>query len=66
MVAYRLYPPCLWFPDLDIPGSFCRSMGCFEKEAALMVNPDIEIKHTKLMMDGDPYCEILFIEKGSN
>jgi len=66
VVSYRLYPPCLWFPDLDIPPSFCRAMGCFEKEAAKIVNPNIEIKHTKLMMDGDDYCEIQFIEKESD
>jgi hypothetical protein len=63
VVSYKLYPPCLWFPDLDIPASFCRSMGCFEKEAAKIINPSIEVKHTKLMTDGDPYCEILFIER---
>ena len=66
VVSYKLHPPCLWFPDLDIPASFCRSMGCFEKEAARIVNPNIEIKHTKLMTDGDPYCELLFIEKESD
>ena len=66
VVSYKLYPPCLWFPDLDIPASLCRSMGCFEYEAAKIVNPNIEIKHTKLMTDGDPYCEVLFIEKGSD
>ncbi len=41
-------------------------MGCFEKEAAKIVNPNIEIKHTKLMTAGDDYCEILFIEKDSS
>ena len=30
-VVYRLYPPCLWFPDLDIPPSFCEAEGMFEK-----------------------------------
>lgn len=63
VVSYKLYPPCLWFPNLDIPPRFCRAMSSFEKEAAKIVNPNIEIRHTKLMMDGDPYCEILFIEK---
>ncbi|MDY6881888.1 MAG: hypothetical protein SV686_16770 [Thermodesulfobacteriota bacterium] len=63
VVSYKLYPPCLWFPDLDIPPSFCEAMGCFEEEAARIVNPNIEVKHTSLMMAGDPYCEILFIEK---
>ncbi len=66
VVSYRLDPPCLWFPDLDIPPSFCRAMGCFEIEAAKIVNPNIEVKHTKLMMDGDDYCEIQFIEKKSD
>jgi len=28
-VVYRLYPPCLWFPDLDIPPSFCEALGLF-------------------------------------
>lgn len=63
VVSYKLYPPCLWFPNLDIPPRFCMAMGSFEKEAAKIVNPNIEIKHTKFMTDGDPYCEILFIEK---
>ncbi|MBU2552431.1 MAG: hypothetical protein KKB20_28720 [Proteobacteria bacterium] len=63
VVAYKLFPPCLWFPDLDIPASFCKAMGCFEKEAAQIVNPDIEIKHVQLMTAGDPCCEIHFIEK---
>ena len=63
VVSYRLDPPCLWFPNLDIPPSFCEALGCFEKEAAKIVNPNIEIKHTKLMTAGDDYCEILFIEK---
>ncbi len=62
VVSYKLHPPCLWFPDLGIPPSFCRSMGMFEKEAAKIVNPNIEVKQVKLMTDGDPYCEILFIE----
>ena len=30
---------------------------------AQIVNPNIEIKHTKLMTAGDDYCELLFIEK---
>jgi len=64
VVSYRLYPPCLWFPDLDIPPSFCKALGCFEEEAARIVNPAIEIRHTKLMTAGDPYCEILFVERG--
>ncbi len=32
-------------------------------ETETEVNPDLEIKTVKLMTDGDPYCEILFIEK---
>lgn len=63
VVSYRLHPPCLWFPDLDIPPSFCEALGCFEKEAAKIVNPDIEIRHVQLMTAGDPICEIHFIEK---
>lgn len=63
VVSYKLFPPCIWFPDLDIPASFCQAMGCFEKEAAEIVNPNVEIKTVKLMTAGDPYCEILFIEK---
>jgi hypothetical protein len=64
VVSYRLYPPCLWFPDLDIPPSFCKALGCFEEEAARIVNPAIEIRHTKLMTAGDPYCEIHYVERG--
>ena len=63
VVSYRLHPPCLWFPDLDIPPSFCEALGCFEREAAKIVNPDIEIRHVQLMTAGDPICEIHFIEK---
>lgn len=63
-VRYRLYPPCLWFPKLDIPPSFCRAMGSFEEEAARLVNPRIKIKGEKLMTAGDPYCELIFEEEG--
>lgn len=63
VVSYKLYPPCLWFPNLDIPASFCRAMGCFEREAAKILNPNIETKTVKLMTAGDPYCEIQFIER---
>ncbi len=59
-VYYRLYPPCLWFPDLDIPPSFCKALGTMEIEAARLVNPDIKIKVEKLMTAGDPYCEFVF------
>ena len=63
LVSYKLYPPCLWFPDLDIPPSFCRALGCFEKEAAKILNPNIEIIINKLMTEGDPYCEFFFADK---
>ena len=62
-VAYRLHPPCLWFPDLDIPPSFCRALGNFERVAAEIVNPKVKITTRKLMTDGDPYCELLFEEE---
>jgi len=61
-VLYRLYPPCIWFPELDIPPSFCRAMGAFEKVAAEIVNPKIKIISGKLMTAGDSYCEIIFEE----
>jgi len=61
-VILRLYPPCIWFPELDIPGSFCRAMGSFEQAAAALINPGIKIYGTKLMTDGDPYCELVFEE----
>ena len=62
-VAYRLHLPCLWFPDLDIPPSFCRALGTFEEEVAKIVNPRIKTYFTKLMTEGDPYCEIIFEER---
>jgi len=62
-VWYRLYPPCIWFPKLDIPPSFCRAMAAFEKVAAEIVNPKIKVSSTKLMTAGDPYCEIAFEEE---
>jgi hypothetical protein len=61
-VLYRLHPPCLWFPDLDIPSSFCRALGTFEEEATKIVNPRIKTYFTKLMTEGHPYCEIVFEE----
>ena len=61
-VVYRLYPPCLWFPELDIPPSFCEAEGCFEKEAARMFNPKIKVSMRALMTRGDPYCETVFEE----
>ena len=61
-VVYRLYPPCLWFPDLDIPPSFCEAEGMFEREAARMLNPKIKVWMRSLMTRGDPYCETIFEE----
>ena len=61
-VVYRLYPPCLWFPDLDIPPSFCHAEGKFEDEAARIVNPKIKHYSRALMTCGDPYCEAVFEE----
>lgn len=61
-VIYRIYPPCLWFPDLDIPPDFCRCLGQFEVEAARMVNPKIKVRFEKIMTAGDPYCELVFEE----
>jgi hypothetical protein len=62
-VAYRLHPPCLWFPDLDIPSSFCRALSIFEEKAAKIVNPRIKTYFTELMTEGDPHCEIIFEER---
>lgn len=61
-VRYRLYPPCIWFPKLDIPASFCRAMASFEHAAVELVNPKIKVTDTKFMTAGDPYCEIIFEE----
>ena len=61
-VVYRLYPPCLWFPDLDIPPSFCLAEVEFEKEVAKMFNPRIKIYVRSLLTRGDPYCETVFEE----
>jgi hypothetical protein len=61
-VAYKLYPPCLRFPNLDIPPSFCEAMVCFEVVAAKMINPKIKVTHGKLMTAGDECCEIFFKE----
>lgn len=61
-VVYRLYPPCLWFPDLDIPPSFCEAEGEFEMEAARMINPKIKVYGRALLTRGDPYCETVFEE----
>lgn len=61
-VLYRLSPPCLWFPELDIPRTCCRALGAFEKEAAKIINPGIKTYFTRLMTNGDPYCELIFEE----
>lgn len=61
-VVYRLYPPCLWFPDLDIPPSFCLAEDCFEEEVVRMVNPKVKIYCRSLLTWGDPYCETVFEE----
>ena len=61
-VIYRLHPPCLWFPDLDIPPSICRAMGEFEHEACRLINPKVKCTTTHLMTAGDPYCDLLFEE----
>ena len=62
-VIYRLYPPCIWFPKLDIPESFCkRGFDNFERVAAEIINPKIKISATKWMTAGDPYCEVIFEE----
>jgi len=60
---YRLYPPCLWYPNLDIPPAYCQALGCFEQEAVKMLNPKIKVTMEKLMTAGDPYCELVFEEK---
>jgi len=61
-VVYRLYPPCLWFPDLDIPASFCMAEGNFEAEAARIVNPKIKTSMRSLMTRGEPCCDTVFEE----
>lgn len=61
-VIYRLYPPCLWFPDLDVPPSFCKAEGCFEEEAVRMLNPRIKVSVRSILTQGDPYCETVFEE----
>ena len=59
-VVYKLYPPCLWFPDLDIPPSFCIAEGQFEEEAARMLNPKIKVSMRSLMTRGEPSCDTVF------
>ena len=61
-VVYRLYPPCLWFPKLDIPVRFCESEDCFEREAVKIINPKIQVYGRAKMTGGDPYCEVVFLE----
>ena len=59
-VVCRFHPPCLLFPELDIPPSFCEAESEFEVEAARMLNPKIKVYTRALMTRGDPYCEIVF------
>jgi hypothetical protein len=61
-VVYRLHPPCLWFPDLDIPPGLCRALGNFEVEAARLVNPAVSVSCRRLMTAGDDCCEFVFEE----
>lgn len=65
-VRYRLYEPCIWFPKLDIPPSFCQALGCFEKEAVGIINPKIKVTMDKIMTAGDSYCEMTFEEMDEN
>jgi hypothetical protein len=60
---YRLRPPCIWFPDLDIPPSVCRALGAFEREAVRLVNPHITVTMPHLLTEGHPCCELVFEEK---
>ncbi len=64
-VLYRLYPPCVWFPDLDICPEYCHAEGEFEKEAARLINPNIKVTTTNLLTKGNPYCEEMFEEVDS-
>jgi hypothetical protein len=59
---YRLRPPCIWFPDLDIPPGVCRALGAFEREAVRLANPRIKVTMPRLMTEGHPFCELLFKE----
>ncbi len=61
-VVYRLYPPCLWFPDLDIPPAFCLAEDCFEEEVCRTHNPKVKVYCRSLLTWGDPYCETVFEE----
>ena len=61
-VVYRLYPPCLWWPNLDIPPSFCAAASNFEHTVAEMMNPKLKVYMRSLMTRGDPYCETIFEE----
>jgi len=62
-VIYRLYPPCIWFPNLDIPPSFCtKGFMNFERVAAEIINPRIKVTPNKAMTAGDPYCEVILEE----
>ena len=62
-VTYKLNPPCLWFPDLDVPPAVCRALGEFEREACRMVNPKVGVTITHLLTAGDPYCAFVFEKK---
>ena len=61
-VIYRLYPPCLWFPELDIPESFCVTANAFERKVVEIMNPKIKTYVRSLLTRGDPYCEVVFEE----
>jgi len=65
-VIYRLNPPCIWFPDLDIPPSFCRALGAFEREAMRLVNPSIKVTMPRIMTEGHPCCELIFKKEVDN
>ena len=62
-VIYHLYPPCLWFPELDIPSSLCeRGFMNFERTAAQLINPRIKVTPTRIMTAGDTCCEVVLEE----
>ena len=42
--------------------SYFGALGTFEEEAAKIINPKIKIYFTKLMTEGNPYCELVFEE----
>ena len=61
-VSLRYYPPCLLYPKLDIPVSYCIAETNFEKTVCKMMNPKVRVGVPQLMTRGDPYCEITFEE----